>query len=117
MEEMNNNLDNNIDETVTDTEVTEEVEETVEETVEDTEEVSAEYESTEGEDNFSEEVMEVALTADENGMPVEQQLSGLTDKQKKRKMIIDKITTGILIFLLASPVLILLYIFLWFILR
>jgi ABC-type dipeptide/oligopeptide/nickel transport system permease component len=38
-------------------------------------------------------------------------------KKKKRQSIFDKITTGILIFLMASPVLILGYIFLWFILN
>lgn len=41
--------------------------------------------------------------------------SGLTPQQRRRKEIWDKITTGILIFLMASPVLILVYIFLWFI--
>ena len=35
-------------------------------------------------------------------------------KRKRRKEIWDKITTGILIFLMASPVLILAYIFIWF---
>ena len=35
-------------------------------------------------------------------------------KKKKRQEIWDKITTGLFIVLLASPVLILLYIFLWF---
>lgn len=71
-------------------------------------------------DEFSEEVMEVALSED---APVAEEvkdddyLSGLTAAQKKRREIFDHITTGILIFLLASPVLILLYIFLWFILR
>ena len=35
-------------------------------------------------------------------------------KSKKWKEIWDKITTGILIFLMASPVLILAYIFIWF---
>lgn len=43
----------------------------------------------------------------------------LTDEQiakkKKRKAIWDKVTTGILIFLMASPILILAYIFTWFI--
>ena len=38
-------------------------------------------------------------------------------KKKRRKEIWDKITTGILILLMASPVLILAYIFLWFIFR
>ena len=45
----------------------------------------------------------------------------LTDEQieKKRKWaaIWDKVTTGLLIFLMASPVFILAYIFLWFIFR
>ena len=35
-------------------------------------------------------------------------------KKKRRKDIIDKITTGLFIALLASPIAILLYIFLWF---
>ena len=38
-------------------------------------------------------------------------------KKKKRAAIYDKITTGILIFLMSSPVLILGYIFLWFYMR
>lgn len=42
----------------------------------------------------------------------------LTDEQlakkKKRQKIWDKITTGILIFLMASPIMILAYIFIWF---
>lgn len=38
-------------------------------------------------------------------------------QKKKRQTIFDKITTGILIFLMASPVLILGYIFLWFIIN
>ncbi len=42
----------------------------------------------------------------------------LTDEQlakkKKRKKIWDKVTTGFLIFLMAAPVLILIYIFAWF---
>ncbi len=45
----------------------------------------------------------------------------LTDEQieKKRKWaaIWDKVTTGLLIFLMTSPILILAYIFLWFIFR
>ena len=36
-------------------------------------------------------------------------------KKKKRLEIWDKVTTGLFIALLASPVLILLYIFLWFV--
>ena len=71
----------------------------------------------------SEEVMEVALA--ENEEPVategmeytEAEISGLTEAQRKRKAIFEKVTTGILIALLASPVAIILYIFLWFIFR
>ena len=36
------------------------------------------------------------------------------EKKRKRNAIIDKITTGILILLLASPILVLGYIFMWF---
>ena len=75
----------------------------------------------------SEEVLEVALAEDtveestDNTM-VEYRdkdggLSGLTDKQRRRKEIWDKVTTGILIFLMASPFLIVTYILLWFFLR
>ena len=38
-------------------------------------------------------------------------------RKKKWLAIWDKITTGLLILLMASPVLILLYIFLWFVMR
>ncbi len=38
-------------------------------------------------------------------------------KKKKRAAIIDKITTGILIFLMASPFLVIGYIFAWFLAR
>ena len=77
----------------------------------------------------SEEVLEVALAeeaaAEENAVSnsdnsfeyTDGELSGLTDKQKRRREIFDKITTGILIALLASPLAIVIYIFLWFILR
>ena len=44
-------------------------------------------------------------------------LSGLTEKQRRRKEIFDKITTGLLIFLLCSPLIIILYILIWFFLR
>ncbi len=51
---------------------------------------------------------------------MEEQFS-LTDEQlarkKKWKKIWDKITTGLLILLMAAPVLILLYIFTWFLTR
>lgn len=36
-------------------------------------------------------------------------------KKRKMKEIIDKVTTGLFIALLASPIAILLYIFLWFV--
>ena len=70
----------------------------------------------------SEEVMEVALADSEEdsaaseGMEyTEAEMSGLTEEQRRRKEIWDKVTTGILIALLCSPVAILLYIFIWFI--
>ena len=73
----------------------------------------------------SEEVLEVALLDEETDTTedyaladyTESEISGLTDAQRKRRDMIDKITTGILIFLLASPVFIILYIFLWFIFK
>jgi ABC-type dipeptide/oligopeptide/nickel transport system permease component len=50
-----------------------------------------------------------------------EEITYLTDEQlekkKKRAKIFDKITTGLLIFLLTTPVLVLGYIFLWFGLR
>lgn len=45
------------------------------------------------------------------------EISGLTPAQRRRKEIFDKITTGILILLMASPIAILAYIFLWFVFR
>lgn len=66
----------------------------------------------------SAEVAEVALSEEtEFKVESEDTLSGLTEAQRRRKEIFDKITTGILILLLASPVAILTYIFLWFVLR
>ena len=41
----------------------------------------------------------------------------VNSKKKKWAEIWDKVTTGLLIALMASPILILLYIFLWFVLR
>ena len=38
-------------------------------------------------------------------------------KKKRRKEIWDKVTTGILIFLMASPFMILTYIFIWFMVK
>lgn len=69
-------------------------------------EVVEEAETVEIEEAISEEV-----TATSN----EGFLSGLTEKQRRRRMIWDKITTGILIALLASPIAILAYILIWFI--
>ena len=80
----------------------------------------------------SEDVIEVALAEseseesenipaavkDENNFEyTESEMSGLTVEQKRRKEIFDKITTGILIALMASPIAVILYIFLWFIFR
>lgn len=47
----------------------------------------------------------------------EYELSGLTENQRRRKEIFDKITTGLLILLMSSPLLIIIYIFLWFAFR
>ncbi len=46
---------------------------------------------------------------------IDQEFAEEQAKKKRVKEIWDKITTGLFIFILASPVLILLYIFLWFI--
>ena len=75
-----------------------------------------------------EEILEVVLSGDESdegeapaAATTESdeyyELSGLTAGQRRRKMIWDKVTTGILIALLASPIAILAYIFLWFIFK
>ena len=47
----------------------------------------------------------------------ESEMSGLTDEQRRRQAIFDKITTGILIALMASPALIVIYILLWFVFK
>ena len=68
----------------------------------------------------SEEVMEVALADTPEASSITDEyaeMSGLTEQQRRKREIFDKITTGILIALLCSPVAIILYIFLWFILR
>lgn len=46
---------------------------------------------------------------------IDQEFAEEQAKKKRIKEIWDKITTGIFIFILASPMLILLYILLWFI--
>ena len=70
---------------------------------------------------LSEEVLESATDLGEQNMigyvDKDGGLSGLTDKQRRRKEIWDNITTGIFIFLLSSPLLIVTYIFLWFFMR
>ena len=70
---------------------------------------------------LSEEVLETSAEISEPAMvgyiDKDGGLSGLTDQQRRRKEIWDKITTGIFIFLLSSPILIVTYIFLWFFLR
>ena len=75
-------------------------------------------------ETVAEEVNEAAeekkINNDESDLTdnyTEYELSGLTDKQRRRKHIMEKVTTGLLILLMASPVAIILYIFLWFILR
>ena len=62
-----------------------------------------------------EEVLEA--NASDTPKPVDPELAEIERKHKKKKKIaafFDKITTGIFIFLMASPILILGYIFLWF---
>ena len=65
---------------------------------------------TETDGETEEVVLKYELTADG-------EMSGLTEAQRRRAEIFDKITTGILAFLLASPFLILAYILLWFLLK
>ena len=75
----------------------------------------------------SEEMVEVVLNENEDATAVKKdekefeytdsEMSGLTAEQRRRKEIFEKITDGILIALLVSPILVILYIFLWFILR
>ena len=74
-----------------------------------------------------EDVIEVVLqdteaedTASEENAPTEDtyyELSGLTEAQRKKKIIFEKITTALLVLLLISPIAILSYILLWFVLR
>ena len=53
----------------------------------------------------------------ENGVKTNKLVEFLKEKTKniKWKEVLDKVTTGLLIVLLASPILILAYIFLWFV--
>ena len=82
------------------------------------EEDTAIEEGTDIEDGIAEEAAEEGEAVELNYNVTEDgELSGLTDAQRKRAMIFDKITTGILAFLICSPLLILLYILLWFILK
>ncbi len=60
------------------------------------------------------EAEELAPPVMEDGESLAAKYETLDAKNKKWKAIWDKVTTGILIFLLASPFLILGYIFLWF---
>ncbi len=72
------------------------------------------------EDTVAEAEIEAAEASSEQPLGsayTEFEISGLTPAQRRRREIYDKITTGILILLMASPLLILLYIFLWFVLR
>lgn len=65
----------------------------------------------------AQDTVEEALEVKES-VKVEQTLDEFEAKKKKKKKIaavFDKITTAIFIFLMASPILILAYIFLWFI--
>ena len=66
----------------------------------------------------AEEIVEASVAKEDGGMDyTDAELSGLTEAQRRRNFIFDKITTGILILLLISPIAILSYIFLWFIFR
>ncbi len=69
---------------------------------------------------LSEEVLESGAEGEQTMIEYHDKdggLSGLTDKQRRRKEIWDKVTTGILIFLLCSPVIILTYLLLWFFMK
>ena len=64
------------------------------------------------------DTVEEALELKESANGAEETLDDFEIKKRKKKKIaavLDKITTGIFIFLMASPILILAYIFLWFI--
>lgn len=61
--------------------------------------------------------MEFMMENNENGVKTNKLVEFLKEKTKniKWKEVLDKVTTGLLIVLLASPILILAYIFLWFV--
>ena len=61
--------------------------------------------------------VENAVSETVDAMPQEDSLSGLTAGQRRRRNIFDKITTGLLVALMVSPVAILAYIFAWFIIN
>lgn len=90
--------------------------ENIEETVEEAVEVEEELEVA-----LSEEALEASADGGDQTMieyvDKDGGLSGLTDKQRRRKEIWDKITTGILIFLMCSPFLIVTYLLIWFFMK
>lgn len=57
------------------------------------------------------------VAVEEEAVITESALPEETEKKFNWKEFWDKVTTGILIFLICSPFLILLYIFLWFVFR
>ena len=86
-----------------------------------TEEVTEVVENDEVETAVTEEATEATAETEELAPPVMEEGESLAAKyetldakNKKWRAFWDKVTTGILIFLMASPFLILGYIFLWF---
>ncbi len=65
--------------------------------------------------NAKKEHLKMAKKNKYEGLSEEEIVEIKHQQKKKRQAVIDKITTGILIFLMASPILILGYIFLWFV--
>ena len=86
-----------------------------------TEEATEAVENIEADTTVTEEAAEVVAETEEIAPPVMEDGESLAAKyetldaqNKKWRAFWDKVTTGILIFLLASPFLILGYIFFWF---